>query len=123
MYMYLSQSTHVHTHIFTHTCTHTEVSYIPSLYSLDEVMKAGKLSVGSPDPQSRHVGHVARFRGTSCTAVDDPSLGELLLQLQYGETCLARLTGTSWNEILSLVALVKHDLIPSQGQQCTHKTR
>ena len=63
----------------------------PSLDSFDELLKCRELCSSSPYPKPGHVGHVLRLRGTCGTAVDDASLGELLLKLKNSETGLARL--------------------------------
>ena len=93
-----------------HTCTDIHEMCVPSFNSFDEVMKSGELCTGSPDPQSRHVGHVSRLWGSGGTAVHNPGLGKLLLQLEYSQSCLARLAGTSGHKVFGFVAFIKHNL-------------
>lgn len=74
-------------------------------------MEGGELSARPPYAQSGHVGHVPRFRCPGCTAVHNPSLGQLLLQLQHGEPSLAGLAGAGWNQVLGFVTLIKYYLV------------
>lgn len=102
-------------------CINTTVC-VPSFNSFDEVVKSGKLRVGSPDPQSGHVGHVPRFRGSSGTAVHNPSLGKLLLQLQDSQPSLTRLAGTGGHKIFGFVAFIKHNLRVILVKELLYKT-
>ena len=87
---------------------------LPSLNCFNEVLKCWELCPSTPNAQPRHVGHVLRLRGTSGTAVDNPSFGELLLKLENGETCLARLARTGGNKILGFVTLIKYYLLSTE---------
>lgn len=74
--------------------TQTSHQHPPPLHSLDEVLEGGELCALTPDPQPGHVGHVLWLRSSSGTAVHDSCPGQLLLQLQHSESCLAGLASS-----------------------------
>ena len=82
----------------------------PLLDSRDEVGELGKRGAHAPDAQPHHVGHVLGLASPRGRGVDHPGFGQLVLQLQHGQTRLGGLGRPGGTQVLRPVTLVEDNL-------------